>query len=243
MIREINKNIYENKKIDKIFYISSQKKENFIRFKPYVSIAQNEKEPVIPIKYFSTVKKFQNNELKDNKISISQAKIKKQSNLNLHYSQLNKLSFIDANFSNCTKEQEDQGLRIFCKNPRMACVYRPLNTAFSLGEDSIQLGIFSYINGKANSQRGIAFLINNKLDKRRKIFEPEDFKKNYYLLNYLVDYPDNLDPFKRNLLIFAQQIQRIQTNKNLMLCMLDYLVQGQNLIKGISFINLNLFPN
>tara|TARA_Y100001960_G_C14746063_1_gene865721 strand:- start:767 stop:2233 length:1467 start_codon:yes stop_codon:yes gene_type:complete len=240
IIRDKIKNIYKKESISAIYYLSSRKNIQNIKLKPYVGSDPKLRQPFINIKYFSKVAEFENKGKRKETITVFKSRVSNQVKLNVNYQLLKKLDYIGQSLSACEKKVETDGIRLFCNQSRMACVNRPLNTPFPLKRNTFQVGIFNHRDNYANGRRSIAFLIPRNPELQKVLFDINNFANNFYILNYLIDYPDNLDRFKTNISFLAPHIQKLQVSKNLMVCMLDHLFKGNALIKGIKIFSVEI---
>jgi 4-amino-4-deoxy-L-arabinose transferase-like glycosyltransferase len=242
LIRKNIKNIYKNNKMDNIFYISSRDKESFIPLKPYVSTPSSRMKNVIPIKQLSLLIRYHGNGKRKETAFIYKQRILKQSSFRIEKDDFFKMEFFNESYEFCEKNIKTNGLSLLCKNSNMACSSRSITAPFFL-KDGYQLGIFKHSDDLGMGLRSMAFIIPTTISTSKDLFSKVTFKKNYFRLNYLSDYPEVLDSFKTNIKVFAPHLQRLSNNKNLVFCMLRNLFNDNSIINGAHFINFKLSSN
>ena len=240
LIRKKTKNIFQNNKISAIYFLTSNEKPSHILLKPYVGSDPKLRYPVIDKNQFSKVEVFENKGVRKSKIAILKTEVSDQAYLNLNSTKLTQLDYFGESFFPCQKKLEKKGIRLSCKESRIACANSFLDIPLFLEKGVFQLGIFNHQDSYAMGRRSIAFLIPKSKNLSSKLFNEKSFLKNYFLLNYLVDYPDILDPFKKNLTVLAPHLQKLDTKNNLVFCMLDKLFDGNSILKAVKFFNIKL---
>ena len=229
-IRQQTKNIFEDGKLTGIYYVTSKSNEKSIPLSgSFRNFAQTR--PVLDLKKFTLLESFVNNGVRPSEINIFKMDLKVSAPITLNHNALSSVEFFGNHGVPCENFKEQHGLRMQCGKTPFACANRNLVLG-EIKKEASQLVIFNAVNDYGTKINTIALF--NSLGATFDLKHlSNEFFKNIYLVNSLVDQGLNFDTFKKNVESFAPTIQQVQEESNFMLCLRGNSFNRNALIKGI----------
>lgn len=234
-IREKISNIYRNNKLEYIYYLTDQPNADEIPLSPALPVSQPLK--TIGLGNIEKVAAFQNEGIRPSSVYIYRVKTNAILLMKMDYRILSMVEYFGERNQMCQKKIDGDGLRILCDRSVYACANRVVPLPKIQG-GSMQLLIFDHLNEVGTKM--ISFSALNHFDGEAGDIQKEFFKDVFWV-NSLVDNIENLDPFRKNVLLKDPTFQIKKPGSNNLLCMFGgNLFNGNTLIKGVSVFSINL---
>lgn len=236
LIREKNHNIYNNGKIENIYYLSPKSGESKIKFQ--MSFPSNQSIELLPLNKFELVKSFENHGVRPSQVHIFKRKVDIQPISHMDYQALALPAYFGNFNKSCEKRIDGQGIRISCQNSQLACANQRLNLP-NVAENDFQVVLFHHQNDlgtKAVSFASMKSLTQKPSQPKNQGVVPVP---EVYAVNPLVNNIQDLDIFREKVDLMDISLQKMGGGDNAMFCMVGNLFADNSLIEGVSIFNLD----
>lgn len=239
LMREKISNIYNNRKIDNIYYLAPKPGETHITLQ--MVFPRTQPQALLPLDRFEPVVAFENSGVRPSAVHISKHKLDIKPLISLNYQGLS----IPAYFGNydqiCEKQIDGQELRISCPNSQFVCTNQWL-TFSGVSKNDLQLVLFYHQNDRGAKTASFA-----SLKSKEQMYPPGKNNQDQvvvpipevFFVNPLVDNLLDLDIFREKVDLIDIAVQKMGGGNQVMLCMSGNLFKGNSLIKGVTIFNLD----
>jgi hypothetical protein len=234
LMREKVSNIYNNGKIENIYYLTAKPTDNKIRFQ--MTFPKPQSLALLPLDKFERVVSFQNKGVRPSQVHIYKRKLDVRPVMHLD-SQALAIPEYFGNFNRtCKRRVDGQGLRISCENSELACANLQV-TVNGVTENDFQFVLFHHENdrgAKAISFASIKSMAQKKSLPKGTIFIPIPDE---YRVNPIINNIQDLDVYREKVDLMDIGLQKMGAGNQAMLCMVGKLFKDNSLIKGVSAFN------
>jgi hypothetical protein len=221
LIREKLSNIYNNGKVENIFYLSPEADKLKISLqKIYPSIKNT---ALFSLSKFKLSASFKNNGVRPSEINIFKRKLKAEQLLHINKNLLSQLEYFGDN-GDCEKKNTTEGIRISCIKSPISCAHQKFTFPKTL-ESDFQLILFQHRNDSGTKTLSYATM--------KSINQSGDPVPDVFMINPQVDNLLDLDMYRKKVDLIDITAQKMGDGKNTILCMRGKLFDANSLIKGI----------
>ena len=227
LIREKISNIYNNGKIENIFYLTPEtNKTNISLQKIYPSIKNTE---LFPLSKFILSASFENNGVRSSAVHIYKRKLKADQLLHINQNLLSQLGYFGDYGKACEKKITEQGIRISCTKSPISCTHQRF-TFPNTSKNDFQLLLFHHHNDSGTQTLSYATM--------KSINQSGDPVPDIFMVNPQIDNLLDLDMYREKVDLVDITAQKMGDGQNTILCMRGKLFNGNSLIKGIKVFSL-----
>jgi len=238
IIRRNNHNVYQNGRIENIYYLAPQTGESKIELA--MAYPASKRIKFLPLDQFELMISYVNKGVRPSEVYI----YKRNVGINplVYFDQQNMLlPKYNGNYrKGCYKQADGQGIRIRCDRSPMACANRSLNFP-NITKNDLQFILFRHVNDNGTRTNSFASLnsisqsrLSEKPIKEKKAFDPFP---TVYMLNPLINNINDLDIYKENVDLIDISLQKMGNGKNALFCMQGKLFDGNSVIQGVKVFN------
>jgi dolichyl-phosphate-mannose-protein mannosyltransferase len=236
LIRGKNLNIYNNRRIENIYYIAPESGKEKGRLQMVFPV--NRPLDVLPLEQFEPVMTFENRGVRPSQVHIFKRKVNISPLMDLNPQALSIPAYFGNHSSACERRIDAQGLKISCQNSQFVCANHEL-TLRGIGKDGFQIVLFRHLNGlgtKAVSFASMKSLADMQSGPKNQVVVPIP---EVYMVNFLVNNLEDLDIFRKNVDLVDITLQKMGGGNRAMLCMTGKLFDGRSLIEGVTIFNID----
>jgi hypothetical protein len=236
LIRKKNSSIYDNGKIENIYYLSPKSDETKIKFQ--MSYPSSQSIELLPLDKFEPVISFENHGVRPSEVHIFKRKMDIEPLIHMDYQALALPPYFGNYNKACNKRIDGQGLRISCQSSQFTCANQQL-TLPKVKENDLQFVLFQHQNNHGTKAMSFASLKSlsqkNSTPKNKAVVPiPE-----VYSVNSLVNNIQDLDIFRERVDLIDISLQKMGGGKNVIFCMVGNLFADNTLIEGMTVFNLD----
>jgi len=234
LMREKVSNIYNNGKIENIYYLTAKPTESKIRFQ--MAFPKSQSLELLPLDKFERVVSFENKGVRPSEVHIFKRKVDASPVVHLNAQALAIPEYFGNFNRTCKRRIDGEGLRISCENSQMACSNLQV-TVNGVTENDFQFVLFHHQNdvgAKAISFASLKSMAQKQTLPKEQIFVPIP---ETYRVNPIFNNIQDLDIFRKNVDLMDIGLQKMGTGNQAILCMVGKLFKNNSLIKGVSAFN------
>ena len=235
LMREKVSNIYNNRKIENIYYLTPKTAESKIRFQ--MAFPKNQSLDLLPLDKFEPAASFENKGVRSSQVHIFKRKVDVSAFTQLD-AQMLAIPQYFGNFNrSCERRIDGEGLRISCDNSQMACSNLQVTTS-NVTQNDFQFVLFHHQNDfgtKAISFASLKSMAEKQSLPKGQIFVPIP---ETYMVNPLINNIQDLDRFREKVDLIDIGLQKMGAGNQAILCMVGKLFKDNALIKGVSVFNI-----
>ena len=223
LIREKVYKIYNNEKIENIFYLTPELvAPNISLQKIYPSTKKTELFRLGKLEHSSS---FENKGVRPSRVHIYKLKLKAVKLLHIDQKFLSHLTYFGDNGKTCEKKITEQGVKISCTNKSItSCAHETI--AFpNISKNDLQLVLFHHHNDSGTKARSYASI--------KSMRQSGDPIPDVFMVNSLTHNLLDRDVYRKNVDLVDVTVQKMGDGKNSVFCMRGKLFKGNSLIKGI----------
>ncbi len=230
LIRGKNFNIYENGKIENIYYLTPKMNEKNIKMDSVIPTVK--KVNTLFLDKFENVVSYENNGVRPSAVHIFKKKIEIQPILDLNKNNLPSTAYFGNNQKACNLQKDGNGIRISCESSSFTCARQALDSP-KIKKDDFQLVMFRHKNDKGT--KTISFASFKSIDPMGK--QPFNPFPDINMVNLLVNNIKDLDIHGENIDLIDVSLQNMGGGNNAMFCMQGRLFNGNSIIHGVKVFN------
>ena len=228
MIREKNFNIYENGRIENIYYLAPKAGESKIELDMvYPDI---KKVKFLPLDKFKPVVSFENKGVRPSEVHIFKNKVELDPLIRIDETMLSVPEYFGDFGKVCKTKIDGQGVRISCDESQYTCVKQVLSF-HSVTKNDFQLVLFHHNNDSGT--KTLSYATMKSINQTGSYPIPDVFMVNPQIDNIL-----DLDEHRKKVDLVDITAQKMGDGKNTILCMHGKLFNENSLIKGIKVFSL-----
>ena len=237
MIRENNLNIYQNGRIENIYYLSPKTGESKIELD--MAYPAHKKVKFVPLEKFELVVSYENKGVRPSAVHIYKRKVGLNSMLQFNQHDLSLPEYL-GNFGKvCNAQVDGQGIRVKCDNSNISCSNQRL-TFSGITKSDLQFVMFHHVNDTGTQTMSLASMKSMDqllLTEKGRKAEFVDPLPDVYMFNQLVNSINDTDIYKISVNLVDISLQKMGNGENSYFCMVGRLFKGNSLIKGVKVFN------
>ncbi|QPJ65014.1 MAG: DUF2339 domain-containing protein [Candidatus Nitrohelix vancouverensis] len=231
LIREQTRKIYENGRLDRVYYLAPEEDLKSIEMEP--ALTPGKKEAVASMDGFEVVARFRNSGARPSSVIIYRRTVGTPPLARLESDLLGIPDYFGNKGRVCDKQTTGKGFRLNCGDSVVVCA----NQIFQLPEKKNQKGqivIFHHVNDKGMRVVSLGAVNRAKLHSGN-LQLGEEFFRPVYRLNPLIANQEDLDRHRSNIPLYDLSYQRIGAGEEgLLLCLSGALFQGNSDLRGFA---------
>lgn len=243
MIRKNNFSIYENGRIDNIYYLTPKAETS--KFELGMVHPAAKKAKFLSSEKFKPVASFVNKGIRPSEVHIFKRKISIKSVIHFDQNNLLMPGYFGNFGKSCKAKLDGKGIRMKCDQSNISCANQTL-TFPDVKKNDLQFVLFNHVNNQGTKTLSFASMksmsqamtnhstLTKNPKKEEQTYDP---LPSVYMINQLINNISDLDIHRKNVDLIDISLQQMSKGTDVLLCMQGSLFKDNSLIKGVKIFN------